>query len=168
MKKLTLFAALMVSSLFATSIQKTALDSIELPLMAHADARAKIVRVADQGEVFGGVCKVQGSYPRPAVDYFHCEWKTIKFFSAREMNDIRKNIDKARHGFIQHPDPRGIHCLAMPTISETKTAANGTVFLSSGTHPCGSYSFNTSVAASKLIEELNRLHSELNRLFDLE
>lgn len=175
--KIFALLGLVVSSLsFATSIRPVALQSVDMPLhLHHDDSTAKIIRVALDGEVFGGTCGVRQGFSRPGpgvvshpiqINYNDCEWKTVKFMAPREMRQITRLTNLARRGEIQHPDPRGIHCLAIPMRSIKMDADNGSVFLKAGSFPCGFQTYNKSQAAQKLVQELNTLRGEYNKLVD--
>lgn len=178
MKKLALFALVLSSMSFATSIRSVALESIDMPLRLHGtDSAAKIIRVAGDGEVFGGSCdvKVRFGLPGPGgvalgnpvfIDYSSCEWKTVKFMAPQDMRDISRDIRIARRGGIRHPQPGDVHCLAIPMRSIHMTADNGTVFLKSGSYPCGGSSFNVTKSAQSLVQVLNDLRTEYNKLVD--
>lgn len=163
MKLLSVLALVFSSMSFATSIRPVALESIQTPVGRFQHERtAKIIRVALDGEVFGGTCglELESESFTPGINYADCEWMTVKFMSPREMRRVVRLTKLAKLGAIQYPNPTGIHCMAMPTHSIRMTANNGSVFLKSAVLPCGSMIFNNSEAAQKLVQELNNLRSE--------
>lgn len=177
MKKLSFLALFLSTLAFGTSIRPVALESVDTPLFStRVDSEAKIIRVALDGEVFGGTCNMRVAFGRPGpdglsparppyvIDYSTCEWDTVTFLSRHDMRRITRQIDAARVGEIRYPQPGDLHCLAIPTRAISVTADNGTVLLKSGSYPCGSNTYNKSVAAQKLIEQLQSLRAEYEKL----
>jgi hypothetical protein len=69
-------------------------------------------------------------------------------------------IQKAAFGAVVLPNPNDIHCMAMPTERFNYTANNERVFLSSGSRPCGSTTYNGSAAAIELVKMLNEFFNK--------
>lgn len=178
MKKWGFLAFLFSSMAFGTSIRPVALESVDMPLFLNRfDSTAKIIRVARDGEVFGGTCGVRVVFGRPRpdgvtpphpvqIDYSDCDWTTVTYLSRHEIRQMDRRIALARLGAIQYPNPGGVHCLAVPSRSLHMTAGNGSVLLKSGTYPCGAQTTNTSLAARKLVEQLQELRAEYERIVE--
>lgn len=172
MKKFALLA-LMVSSLsFATSIRSISVESIDTPLFLNgSDETAEIIRVAADGEVFGGTCGVEQSPirihpPQINIDYSDCKWTTVKYLNRHEILKVSQWTKKAVTGAVVLPAPGTIYCMAMPTRHLSMTANNGTTLLREGNYPCAPQTYNSSDAAQKLVKLLNELRAEYNKLVD--
>lgn len=162
-KKLSLFALVLSSFSFATSIRPISLESIDTPLFLNQhDEAAKIIRVAYDGEVFGGTCAMKHG----KIDYSDCDWQTVKTLTRYEIREVANLVKDAKKGTIQHPKPGQIHCLAIPTHHLSMKADNGSTLLKAGAYPCGLSTYNTSNAAQELVGKLNKLRSEYNQLVD--
>ena len=163
------FVLSLCSMSFATSIRSTALESVQTPLRGFGK-QAIVIRLAADGEAFGGACRVDGRNPlRPVggeINWASCEWQTIKFMTNQEMRRINRLTLLARLGQIEYPDPFGIRCKAIPTQHIQMHASNGTVLLKSGAVPCGGLTYNKSHAAQELVEELQTLSATFQRMID--
>ena len=163
------FVLSLCSMSFATSIRSTALESHQIPLRGFGK-QAIVIRLAADGEAFGGACRLDGRNPLrlrdSEINWASCEWQTIKFMTNQEMRRISRLTALARLGQIQYPDPRGLHCMAIPTQKIQMHANNGTVLLKAGTSPCGHLTYNKSRAAQELVEELQNLSATFQRMID--
>lgn len=126
----------------------------------QARHKTVLITVSQNGLVRGMKCFEKRSFkPGPVdqqVSYVECsDDKTLEVLSLNEVRRLNRKIEKARDGEIIYPDPRAIHCLAMPTISERATADNGNILLFTGSRPCGKRTYNDSKAAAELSEDLN-------------
>ena len=175
MKKLLVLSLIAAGASFGTSLKQAdirlqlAVTSVmEFHYLPVGQREATLITVDSFGDVVGARC-MEKSNPMLGVGrpyYFNCNHlANVKHLSAREQRAMEVLIQQARYGEIQYPNPGAISCMAMPTRSDRYTADNGSVLLSTGTHPCGSVVFNSSRAAIKLVETLNkyeRLYSTLH------
>ena len=163
------FVLSLCSMSFATSIRSTALESVQIPLRGMGKT-AIVIRLAADGEAFGGACRLDGRNPLrrrdDEINWASCEWQTIKFMTNQEMRRISRLTNLARLGEIHYPNPGGIHCLAIPSQKVEMRANNGSVLLKKGTAPCGYLTYNKSRAAQELVEELRDLSATFQRMID--
>lgn len=154
------FGLFLSSFSFATSIRPVSLESVDTPLFLNQQEEgAKIIRVAYDGEVFGGTCGMRHG----KIDYSDCDWQTVKTLTRYEIREVAMLVKEAKKGQIQHPQPGQIYCLAIPTRHLTMKADNGSALLKAGAYPCGATSYNKSKAAQELVTKLNALRAEYDQ-----
>jgi len=103
------------------------------------------IRVLFNGIVQKTVCNTKGL----------CSGSTIAKLDAYEMDRIERDIRMASRGRIIYPQVGGVHCLAIPTEQVTYRADGNQVLLREGTRPCGAMTYNSSPAASRLVQKLD-------------
>lgn len=151
--KRSLFAALSVlvlsSQSFATSIRDVRLMYRDVPTHAGIDPNPtlKTIIVYGDGEAVRVTCDALS--PRA------CDRRTIRKYTAHQIDAIDGLIESARHGRIGRASTTA-RCIVAPSTTHEYTAANGSVLLSKG-DICTSILENKSPAAKRLVKLLNEL-----------
>lgn len=154
---------LISGSSFATSLAPNIrLQGVVTPLIKFNHVAAEkvvstVIRIDSLGTVTGAKCFERTStvlgvgrkYYTDCVDV-----KKLAQLSRYEMRVLNAQVQEAKAGEIQYPNPNGIHCLAIPTQAFRYTADNGNVLLSVGSRPCGLRTYNKSEAAKELQNSL--------------
>ena len=126
-----------------------------------------VITVDEFGVVTGARCdeRMRPLFPNYMhYSYFNCTGKRIlDTLSRYEIYELGRLIATAKEASIVYPDPRGLHCLAIPTERFRYTANNGQVLLSSGSRPCGRTTYNDSDAARAMIQNLEEYEAEYHR-----
>jgi hypothetical protein len=87
-----------------------------------------------------------------------CSTRTLKKYTAHQIDALDHLIDEARHGKVTRA-PSTARCIVAPSTTDEYTADNGSVLLYKG-HICTSAVLNRSPAAAKLIQVLRNLRGD--------
>ena len=131
--------------------------------------KAKVVSVFSDGRVMGAVCDVviESRLGVGQKSYTNCtQVEKVDQLSKREQRKMEAQIEEARDGEIRFPQMGDVHCLAMPTESFRYTAADSSVFLSAGSSPCGSVTYNQSPAAQELSDSIRSYINEYEQILE--
>lgn len=88
--------------------------------------------------------------------------KAVRKLSAAEVRLIQSLIQQAQSGTIALPDMSQPVCLAMPSHNTKIAGLNDQVLLLEGAFPCGRVTKNSSPAAARLVDYLQKLANAVN------
>lgn len=88
--------------------------------------------------------------------------KNVRKLSVAEVRMIQSLLQQAQQGTIQAPDMSQPVCLAMPSHNSKIAGLNGQVLLLEGAFPCGRVTKNSSPAAARLVDYLQKLAQAVN------
>jgi hypothetical protein len=136
------------SSAFATSIRDVRLMYKDVPANGPIkNPTLTSVVVYGDGEAVRITCDAQS--PR------ECDRRTVRKYTAYEIDAIDHLIEAARHGRIGRASSTA-RCIVAPSFTHHYSAANDSVLLMKG-HLCTSILENKSPAAKRLIRLLDEL-----------